>query len=344
VAVADRPKYIKDMLYKVGASYVATDYTAFESLFVASLMDAVEFELYEYMTQNLPDGPIWVDVLRDVLMGDNKCYFKYFKVKVPAKRMSGEMNTSLGNGFSNLMFFGFLVERNGGTFEGCVEGDDGIFRVDGTIPPISDFEKLGLRIKLETHIDLCTASFCGIIFDPDECINVTDPREVMASFGWTTNRYSKSKHNTRMLLLRAKSLSYLHQYPGCPIIQSLALYGLRMTRSYDVRGFVKERMDVNMWEREQLIAATKSKLVARETGYNTRLLVEKMYGLSVELQLRIESYIDSLQEIQPLEIPCTDLWAPQPWIDYWSRYACYDENKPEEVNVWVKYSGFKKEW
>lgn len=321
VPVKDRAQYIFDMLFAPGAKYIATDYTAFESLFVQELMNACEFELYDYMTQHLPCHDEFMGLCHNVLAGENECFFKNFKVKVPATRMSGEMNTSLGNGFSNLMFMLFILDRKGcSDVAGVVEGDDGSFRFRGEIPTSEEFAELGLIIKMEVHDRLETASFCGLVFDLEDKKVVTNPLEVLASFGWTSRRYARSNTQTLKMLLRAKSLSLAYQYPGCPIIQSLASYGLRMTRGMQVKRIV-EGFGLNMWEREQLQEAIRHGHCFVPVGIKTRLLVEDLYGISVENQIRIETYIDSLTDIVPLNMNQISHLFPEDWSDYFMKYS-----------------------
>lgn len=230
VPVRDRPAYILERLYAPGAKYIATDYTAFESLFTKELMMDCEFILYEYMTANLAEGRTWFAMIRKVLGGINRLAFKHFILELVATRMSGEMCTSLGNSFCNLMAALFILAECGTrNAVGVVEGDDGLFRVDKRVPTIQDFADLGLNIKIELHDDVATASFCGLIFDRDDLANVTDPREVLASFGWTSAKYLRASDRTHKMLLRAKALSLLYQYPGCPILQPLALWAMRHT-------------------------------------------------------------------------------------------------------------------
>jgi hypothetical protein len=321
VPVADRPRVIRDALYTIGAKYVATDYTAFESLFTRLVMETVEFRLYKYMTQWLPEHNEFKKILDEVIGGRNVIDYKNFRVEIDATRMSGEMCTSLGNGFSNLMFMLFVCSELGSEALGFVEGDDGIFRVTGPLPSSADFEKLGLVIKLEVHEDLSAASFCGIIFDPEECINITDPRKVLASFGFTTRQYARASGRLKRTLLRCKALSYAHQYPGCPIIGSLAKYGLRMTRGYDVAHFARERWSTGIWEREKLLNLLGTDIPEVPVGFRTRLLVEKLYGITVDVQIAIEIYLDNLNELRPLDIPCSDLIMPQVWFQFYESYS-----------------------
>jgi len=109
VPVKDRPKYILDMLYNPASKYAATDYTAFESLFTALMMEKCEFILYSYMTKFLPCHDGFMRLCRKVLAGTNECYYRDFSMQIEATRMSGEMCTSLGNGFTNLMAMFFFM-------------------------------------------------------------------------------------------------------------------------------------------------------------------------------------------------------------------------------------------
>lgn len=350
VPVAERPRVIHERLSVFGATYVATDYTSFEALFDQELMELVEFELYDYMTSQVPEHREFMKQVHEVLGGTNVCEFKTFVVYLLATRMSGEMCTSLGNGFSNLMFMLFMCEELGCTdVDGFVEGDDGIFRLQGKPPGPSDFAQLGLNIKLDVHSQLSAASFCGIIFDETELINVTDPLETLMSFGWTTRQYYGSRKSKLLTLLRCKGLSLAHQYPGCPVISSLAQYALRVSRSCDVRGILKKDHHMSMWERDQLMDAIKDERKIRlvAPGMATRLLVEEKFGLPVELQISIEKYLDSLDTLTVLDFPVLESLYKSSWVTYYDRYSVEnigrkEIERPGLVFQWLE--GNVKEW
>lgn len=352
VPVADRPAYIMAMLHREGAKYFATDYTAFESLFVEELMDACEFELYSYMTSFLPDGNDFMRLVREVLGGENLCVFKDFRVSLRATRMSGEMCTSLGNGFSNLMFMLFTAAEAGCTeVVGVVEGDDGLFTMVGAPPTSEDFAKLGLVIKAEVHDTISTASFCGIVFDPEDRVNVTDPSKVLANFGWTQRLHNRSRPYKLRVLLRCKALSYAYQYPGCPIIQELAHTGLRLTSEITKKQVLKtmNQKGMDSYLREKVSAAVeRGNIPCQPPPWNTRLLVERLYGYTVEQQLHIEAYLRSIEQLRPLDDPVLIAKLPLVWGDYFTRYA----RECDRLDVDLEYPaiqfgtlvGFKREW
>ncbi|APG76615.1 hypothetical protein 2 [Wenzhou tombus-like virus 17] len=299
IPIADRPSYIQEHVYQHGAKVIATDYSSFESAFVKKLMNSCEMVMYEYMIQNLPEREMFLKCLNKIKTKQDINY-KDININVDATRMSGEMCTSLGNGFSNLMFTLFLAHKNGvKSLRGVVEGDDGLFSFYGNLTQ-EHYSQLGLIIKLENVEDINSASFCGLIFDEVDLSNVTDPIEVIQNFSWLNPRYISSADRRLKELLRCKSLSLAHQYPGCPIIQSLAHYGLYVTRGITIR---LDKIHMSNWEREQLILAVndKTRILKKEIGNNTRLLVERKFGLTVEDQIELEKYFDSLKTVQVLD-------------------------------------------
>lgn len=323
VPVRDRPQYIKNMLFSIGARYVATDYTAFESLFTKEMMEMCEFELYRYMFKH-HRGAANMEYIMEVLSGWNICQYKNFSLLLRATRMSGEMNTSLGNGFSNLMFMLFVCHESGSkNVRGVVEGDDGLFTFSGRPPDVDLFKELNLRIKFEIHDDLSTASFCGIIFDTDECINICDVAKSLVSFGWTSGKYQGSTDDTLKTLLRCKAMSVCYQYPSCPVLDVLGRKILELTdRGLAVNSIIERDRSLNVWDRQKLREAARwSKRMPRhrECGIGTRVLLEKKFGLSVENQLIIESTINEMKNISTLTFPTVIF--KEDWVKYSSLYV-----------------------
>lgn len=341
--VDERAEEIKRELYQECSKIIGTDYTAFESLFTKEFMEACEFQLYEYMTTEIEDQD-WYKIVTKTLSGPNYCQFRNkFTVVVDATRMSGEMCTSLGNSFSNLMAMLFIAEETKmESIKGRVEGDDGIFTFYGPTPTTQDFAEIGLIIKIDEYETLTEGSFCGIIADMDEMINVTDPINAMLDFGWTTRQYADASHAKHMGLLRSKALSLAYQYPGCPVLASLANYGLRITQGY---GF--EMGDMCEYEREifkQLHDKFKDKIPSKVVGLKTRLLVEKKFLLTVEDQLSIEYYLDNKIDLSPIDHQAILSNCNVDSVDYYSKYVFtyYHHNKTVGIECPI-YSNYSHE-
>jgi hypothetical protein len=344
IPIKDRPQYISDMLETIGSWYMTTDYTSYEAHFTKEMMHDCEFLLYKYMVKNLPIANKFMRLLSRVLAATNHITFKNLTMNISAKRMSGEMNTSLGNGFSNLMFMLYLCEQNGNkNIRGVIEGDDGLFVMDGSPPEQSVFSNFGLSIKIINFKDLNYASFCGMVFDVHDRTNVVDPIKELISFGWTTRRYARSKKSVHMHLLRAKALSMAYQYPACPILTKLSNKILYLTRSYDAYSFVKKQGSCLYNQYEMVLIEEAKKYLNKnhldlEPGVRTRMLVETLYGVSIPDQISIEKYIDSLETIKELDCPIISMYASKESSDYFEKYALKINYKQDLDNFTILFN------
>lgn len=320
IPVRDRPQYIIDNIEQDGATYMSTDFTSYEAHFM-EMMDDCERVLYEYMVKDLPEGGHFMQLLEISIFSFNHCIFKYLNVDVWRRRMSGEMNTSLGNGFTNLMLILFLFNSSGlPAPKVIVEGDDGLTSFVGKRPSDEYIQELGLKLKLVESTEVNLASFCGQVFDREDKMVVTDPCAAIVTFGWTTHQYAKSKESVLKGLLRSKAYSMIYSYPGCPILSALGRYGLRVTEGVKAK-FGQQ----NEYEREEYQVLMKSinanSLEQVEIPPNTRKLVAELYNISIEKQLATEKYLDSLNVITPLILIELSSQFPKVWSHYWEHYS-----------------------
>jgi len=309
IPIDDRPRALLEKLGKYSKIF-CTDFSQFESTFVRELMK-IEVMVYKWCLEGHP-RLYEMDSLFNHLLRDNIVDYKHFSFKVQSKRMSGEMNTSCGNGLMNLLMTMYILTLNGNDIDKCdafFEGDDGIIGCFH-LPNQQNYTDLGARIKIEVPSSIAEASFCGNIFHPAVLDNVTNPSEASVSFGWSyARRYRHANKLTLEKLLLAKSLSYLYQYPGCPIIRNLALYGIRCTKhhikSIDKKFMINAVGNGNAYYYEEVIEKALDQyedLLKRQIHPYTRELVERKFGISICAQVRAEQYLDSLGSIQQLDL------------------------------------------
>lgn len=344
VPVPQRARLIYETLYDVNSQYYATDHTSFEGHFTKAFMESCEFLLYEYMTQNLPDQDRreFMCYVHEVLGGMNHVVFKHFSYKIKATRMTGEMCTSLGNGFSNLMMILFVCQESGFDTVGFVEGDDSIFKGPKDLRLREEiFKELGFEIRLEVLDDIHTASFCGNVFAPGDFFTITNPLDVLLSFGWTTSKYVRSKPSKYKRLLRSKALSLLYEYRGCPILKNLALYALRVTEGYrallpDTNEYIREQMALQLKDMKE------NGLPIVQIPNDTRMLVEDLYKIPIELQFYIENYLDSLTSIQVLDMDLLNHLFHKDQVNYFQNYVLDIENYESLnfPNLWIASPNF----
>jgi len=319
VPVKDRPDYIFSM---IGTCkwFMCTDYSSFEGSFRLRLMRILERAFFAHMVSALPIA------LRDrYLQAFDTCSGKK-KLKMGevhgscvGLRMSGEMWTSLHNGISNLLAARFVHSELGVACRGVVEGDDGLFGYERAedIPTADKFRALGFDIKIVTTQHITEASFCGIVFDPVTGVNTCDPREFIAALAWLPGKYGAFKRSKLLALQRAKAMSYLYQYPGCPIIQAAAASVLRLTRSINIDWVFEKSGFFNAYE-EDMFLGMRAEL--KPVAATTRALMESAFGIDPATQIMAESFFDSWdgKEVYPECITC---FLPRVFIEYSLKYG-----------------------
>jgi hypothetical protein len=332
VPIRDRPQYILDLLGEAGP-YVITDYTGFESLFTPEMIAGVELKYMTKLFSNMPAAKQIMSLLHRTLATRNHLIFRDVDVTVKGRRMSGEMNTSSGNGFTNAMIIEFAAHKAGSSVSYVCEGDDGAAKFYPNQPSVEVFKRLGIRVKLEEVDDICRASFCGNVFDPMDRNNVCNPIDFLVGFAWSNKRYVGCSDRTKKALLRAKALSAAYQYPGCPIIQGFAERVLKLTAGYDLR---KVSANMCLWEREQLLEAQRHKYseLHAEIGMGTRILVEELYGITVNDQIVIERFFETCDLLKPYVLPpstCIDI-NPS-WSINWEMYVTDLDHPPDQQSM-----------
>lgn len=245
----------------------------------------------------------------------NYVRFKHFTVSIPASRMSGEMDTSVGNGLMNLLLYLFICHENKCTnVDALVEGDDLIGTFSGPPPTAEAYASLGFNIKIQLYDNANEASFCGLIFDPSDLVSICDPHKVLLNVGWTTSLYENSSNKVKDELLRAKGYSLLSCYAGVPIVQSLALYLLRVTEGRKWR----HSISTNHYERKFFT----TEVAPRPVGLPTRLLMEKIFKYTYHEQLHLERYFDQKTDISPIVSDIIISHCHKDQLDYDRRFVC----------------------
>lgn len=337
VPVEDRPDFILS-LFDLNQKVYSSDYTSFESSFRREIMDACENQMYRRLVQGTSMAPLMEYFIR-VTNGVN-----YFESNhgvfglLQARRMSGEMTTSLGNGFTNLMMIYFMAHSQGIDWhevKAIIEGDDSLFQHPRLKPDEDYYSKMGFSIKLETHDSVSTASFCGLIFDPVARANLADPMKMIARFGWGPAKYAASKRSLQSGLVLAKALSFACQYPGCPIIYPFAkrfIQLLTVSKSTQVH-VPLEHLD--SYQRSVVERAFEKKVWMHDVPIheNSRALMAQKFGIPESIQKALEdSFLDITDPTAPLDLPLLNLYVPTSWTEFWNSNV-FSIN-PKMFNIW----------
>lgn len=298
---------------------IATDYTSFEGHFSPELIRACEGQLYRYMLSHSARDE--AEEMIRVISGVNRCESRRLTFSVEGCRMSGDMMTSLGNGFTNLMIMKFLSRKLGFSFRGFVEGDDGIFLIRGAVPDKSWYARLGFTVKMDIHDEPFLASFCGQVYDPDTLELVVDPVYTCLTIGWTLSDQRHGGPAVMKSLLRSRALSLAYQAPRCPVVGALARLVLRLTS--DVEARVETFHGMRDWWQNRLVGETTgltdefaSRLrVGPSPG--SRLVCETVFKMSVDDQISLERYFDGVTSLDSWSHPVIELAANPTYRRYY---------------------------
>lgn len=303
---------------------IAIDHTAFEAHCDEEAQE-VEWIVYDYLLSRVSEN-VWFQTLcREAFGGRQDITYKFIRVIMRAVRESGDRQTSGGNAIINYTGLRYVAHHHSLRVGAKVEGDDSLSQWHPHRPHADWWRGIGFVVKLEVHNSPATASFCGLIFDVNDEINIGDPLRMMAKFGWTTRQYAKSKIGKLRMLAKAKAYSALYQFAGCPIISNMAMWIIRLTRHVDLRPLLKSG-SLNVYEREELLMAIKChwrlvQVARRRPTLQTRLLMEDKFGVTVNRQLELEAWFDRQKTIRPIPSDWVIDLVPQSWVDYWTDYC-----------------------
>jgi len=348
IPVAERPAYITKMLGDF-PHFACSDFSSFEGSFSQEFQEVCELQFFLYMMEDLPIAmrTLYTEMFVECIINKKKIGMsshegqRQIMIEVWGLRMSGEMWTSLANGVSNLLLWKYFCKVNGVECVGVVEGDDGLFgfRSTSKAPTTEQFSKLGFTCKIIMVEDLLKASFCGIVFDPSVNVNITDPRPFLSSLAWLPYKYHDFREGKKRSLMRAKALSFLFQYPGCPVIQSVGLWILRTTTGADLQ-WVKEKSGFfNAYEEDAYADVFIKKFSAIDVSDTTRQLMAEQFDLPISVQLEIEHFFDGLES---REFAYPDSLFHHLFPDEWILFAHDYKYKPiSDVN---NIKAYFKQW
>jgi len=303
VPVEDRAKYIKDMLYRDGATYLGTDHSNFELHDTPEIMSICELQLYSHVLGKCILARDFLATVHNTLPARQTCANKRVVLKTWA-RMSGDMCTSLGNGFVNLMAILFIASENG-WLDRCqcvVEGDDAVLRKEGPMD-VGDFEALSFDIKLTKESNLGKVGFCCLFFSDDKPENLVDPVKVVARSGWTNSVALHGGPRIMASLSRAKAFSLLCEAPTNPITSKMALWILRATEGVKTAPALLDRAP---WWAQRIELSNVEKCIekARAGPSNgQRVFVAEKWGIPISDQIEVEKWFDQQNELVPMDHP-----------------------------------------
>lgn len=284
-----QPAIITDRLGAGVGIYYGTDFSHLEGSYKEFCYDLERY----YLLHVAPWAMQEIDLLYMVTNTLQKVSIKDVRFKVDFVRCSGEMTTSVTHTLLNYLVNRFNAYKQGKNIIFIGTGDDGLFKSSGILN-FDIIEKLGFEFKPELFKYAWEASFCHLYFNPYTNHLFRDPREFLVSVGWTLSSF-RNTTSIQVLsgLFKAKLLSFLCLYSGCPIIGILCRHFLAQM------GDVKAVMDIkslSYWTRALTIDSQCSEEL--NITYSDRNFFAYIFNIDINTQIFIENEIMKMSPFQ----------------------------------------------
>lgn len=355
----DRSKSIHDKWSRfVNPVAVALDASRFDQ-HINVLCLQLEHQLYLMLIEHECDGVPFnlPTLLREQLCNTMVMYrgHDYFKARVDGVRMSGDMNTSLGNVTVMCMIWYSFHKHHDIPFELLNDGDDCvvIFESDQleefikVVPPY--FLKFGIEMKIDgVHYEVDNIDFCQA-----KPIQVSKPEDK------NPIKYIMAPNPAKRVfsdLVSTKNLAVVGVYkkwvgavagcglalsPGVPIMQSFYLWLARIAQHYEARVWIPK--EGNWYYKYGYRKVTKYREPQPITDL-ARASYERAWGYTPDQQKKIENIFDNMgipsifcqdSDIYKMAVSNTDLN-----ILLGSYYKRYDDHQlntgPSDYGVAMK--------
>lgn len=271
-------------LRSVGSIFMETDYSSFEGSFDPELQRHVERALWDHM---LVDYPEILSIIQRAYSRSHIRYKNRAHAIFEGSRMSGDMWTSLANGFTNKMINEYMAMcARDNEYDYLVEGDDAIIcsssRWDTDIPA-----RLGFKLTLETASDFNELSFCGL--NAVDGVLIPNVRKILTRYGYTAEMkyYMDVKTNNQRYrdLMYSKACSLLATSAKVPVLGELARQQMRVWNG------VNNFRYYDWWERQFYSYDEPEPLQSQPISMSVRRFVEEKYHIPIVLQLQLEEEI-----------------------------------------------------
>jgi hypothetical protein len=160
---------------------------------------------------------------------------------------------------------------------------------------------------------------------------ITDPLKIILNFGWTSKQYINASERTRSKLRNAKALSFLAQYPGCPILTSLCRHVLRVNGHHRY----KLGAELSNYEKKRFVREGFGYVEIAEPTCASRQLMSDVFGFSLSEQLSLERYFDELNEVKAFYHPVIIDHCSSEQFDYYDRYVRHHVDADDGINIWL---------
>lgn len=350
IPIKERVEYIKKRIDCSFAEYTQADVESMEAHLKQKRADWMLYALHLFVC-SLSKGKRYMQIFEDIIRGCKKrktvseSYCDNFVIKLLMALRSGMNETSFINSLESLITHFYILENEFGyKFEDLLSLLDDI-RIEDPVKYATNLfpsklltegdDKLAAEepcnvITKEIYLEygyMCAprsdpsmygTDFCTLVFSVSG-VPITNILYTYVTSGWSDDSYLLTSQHRKKELMRAKGYSYLYQYTNCPVIHELGLYFLRVTRDINLERFFRVKNHLSQWEMDILYEAYMNErhVIHKpiDCPMDARIMVETLYGVTVDMQLNAEKELQNLTQIRPL-----NLFPPYVYPDDWLHY------------------------
>lgn len=307
-----------------------SDYSSFEASHRNKVVTAVFRPFYEHAYARFDRKDKIVEAILNLVCGKKNIRFnKRDKLRriivsdMESIEMSGDPTTALHNYYYNLVAYVDIYLEKGAEldkiFESLLlEGDDDVNDPLDYTFTTEDFAKRGLIAKITEDLDFEEAGLCQLYFHPELDVVNACPQKKLASSVNIPKKYLYSGHKVHRSLLAAQGRSLLHDHHGAPIVHKWACALMRLTSGQNVRDEHWKTLGYHAHV-ESVKAMNWRALADEPILMENRLIVERLFGISVAMQYYVEELIDNWKGGE-LELPLSIF--PNLWVQHHQTYVC----------------------
>lgn len=267
-------------------SFLCTDYSKWESSITPEVIDKIERILWDqYPSPYTWDFHSW---FVNHCKTNNLVARGKMTSKVHGVRMSGDMHTSLGNTFINIMLTDYIMTRLGLTWDGFFEGDDGLIGLDVVISEeqldaIRTIAlELGFTLTMECTSTLREATFLSRhIIDDHTAFREPIKAIVHSQWSFSLHRFPENE------LLRSRGYGLIMENPHCPILYKL---GVEMLKRAGTGKVICDQWFKQYYAIPDVVDSNMS--FNNFPTYHDRIQFAQLFNIPIDLQLRIEQSME----------------------------------------------------
>lgn len=276
--------------------FMGSDYSSYEGSQDYDWLINVELQVYKMLLANYPEVYKFIE---SIYIGGHDLYYKKRYIgHLFGKRMSGDMQTSIGNGITNAAIWLYTAYKHNQGIEFLVEGDDAFLCSDSPLD-VSIVNHLGFDCKIEGPsvnwediMFLSMQHYRGHSFA--NIYKILDKIGVVKSVHFAKCQNSLSKRQAAKLTdyMFTKAYCFLFMFPDTPIISTILSRICELCPGH----FKIELMEDYYYTRIGKVIDVE---LYQEPSLEVRQRVQELYPLlPIKVQLRLEHEVKECSNLQ----------------------------------------------